>query len=357
MSYQQSEYMHDDPSMDVDSLPSLDGSNSNPPHRRSARFQPGPAARVIEHRVDGSCALLRPYILPACLVTALLIILSFARFTESTGPHVDHFGVQPSFEHAAAPRVPLRQQKHQRKSVGTILDVSCVGRTACSDVRIGAHQLVATKQKQSGQGLLEVSALGATDLLLDSTTDIQQDRQCIMDFAFYSKDKQLHTRGTASFYNEGQQHLLAVTTRENGRGRAVVMRKVLRIEGEHSDVLPASSRCLWSTLHFFPTPDDAEFKDFSAIALSPVNAIESHRQRVAISSSSSSKVWIGELDIQRWTWSSGQVYNLPADAQCNTRSCTLESLQWLSDDMLAYISFESQIEERTSRRVQILVVT
>ena len=356
MSYQQSEYIHDDPSMDVDSLPSLDGSSPHPPQRRVARALPGPAARVIDNRNDGKCALLRPYILPACLVTALLIILSFARFTESQGPHVDHFGVQPFYERAA-PHAPQRQQ-HQRKSVNSMQVVSCVDGSECATVHVVAHKLVTTRHASDNLMPFQVSALADADLASVSTTELHEENQCFMDFAFYSKQR-LDTHGSAGFYNNGQPHLLAVTTRENGRGRAVVMQKVLRDDNDVSDVVPASNRCMWSTLHFFQTPEDADFKDFTAVALSPVNALENHRQRVAISSSASSAVWIGELDIQRWTWSLGQIYDLPVNTQCQTASCTLASLQWLSNDMLACISstVDAQNSPRKTRSVQILVIS
>lgn len=83
----------------------------------------------------------------------------------------------------------------------------------------------------------------------------------------------------------------------------------------------------WKFSHTLKLPDDAEFEDYAAISL--------RDGRLALVSQASSRVWIGDVDVEggEIVEGSGSVYRFPTKGYCS-----VEGIAWLSDDALVMVS-------------------
>jgi hypothetical protein len=73
------------------------------------------------------------------------------------------------------------------------------------------------------------------------------------------------------------------------------------------------------------------FKDYADMALT--------RDRIAVVSQESSRVWIGRLRLGQWAIAGkGRVYNLPRTKKGKKRYFTVEGISWLSPRTLVAVS-------------------
>ena len=124
--------------------------------------------------------------------------------------------------------------------------------------------------------------------------------------------------GLAHVRHRGREHLYALReanapTSNGWRGRIDVFVR----NGNHG----------WKASHRISLPDDASFKDYSALAC--------RDHRIAIVSQESARLWVARLDArtQKLIRGSGTVYRFPGKNYLN-----VEGIDWLSADTLIAVS-------------------
>ena len=143
---------------------------------------------------------------------------------------------------------------------------------------------------------------------------------------FPLKKRNTGFEGLASVQWRGQHYLLALcegnkcrdshTKRKRGQGRIHVLE--LR-------------RGVWNSVARIKIPKDVAFKDYADMALD--------RDRIAVVSQESSRVWIGRLRLGQWTIAGkGRVYDLPRSKKGKKRYFTVEGISWLSPRTLIAVS-------------------
>lgn len=87
----------------------------------------------------------------------------------------------------------------------------------------------------------------------------------------------------------------------------------------------------WQSVALIELPPHLDFKDFSALSL--------RGDRLAVVSQKSCRLWIGRMRLDDWTVAGkGRVYDLPRTAMGKRLYCTVEGLDWLTDDTLVMVS-------------------
>jgi hypothetical protein len=123
--------------------------------------------------------------------------------------------------------------------------------------------------------------------------------------------------GLAHVRHHGREHLYALREANSrgtgGRGRI--------------DVYVRNGNGPWKTSHRISLPDEARFKDYSALAY--------HDNRIAIVSQESARLWVAQLDArtQKLFRGSGTLYRFPGKNYLN-----VEGIDWLSADTLIAVS-------------------
>ncbi len=143
---------------------------------------------------------------------------------------------------------------------------------------------------------------------------------------FPLKKRNTGFEGLASVQWRGQHYLLALcegnkcrdshTKRKRGQGRIHVLE--LR-------------RGVWKSVARLKIPKDVAFKDYADMALD--------RDRIAVVSQESSRVWVGRLRLGQWAIADkGRVYDLPRTKKGKKRYFTVEGIAWLSPRTLVAVS-------------------
>ena len=142
----------------------------------------------------------------------------------------------------------------------------------------------------------------------------RQLRQCMPLPGQFRKDNK-GFEGLAHVRHQGREHLLALREANSTGGRGRIDVYVRRASGA------------WRRSHRISLPDEARFKDYSALAY--------RDGRIAIVSQKSARLWVGQLDPrrQRLVRGSGTVYRFPGKNYLN-----VEGIDWLSADTLIAVS-------------------
>lgn len=132
--------------------------------------------------------------------------------------------------------------------------------------------------------------------------------------------------GLASVQWRGQHYLLALCEGNKCR-HSHTKRK--RRQGRIHVLEPR--RGVWKSVACIKIPKNVAFKDYADMALD--------RDRIAIVSQESSRVWIGRLRVGQWTIAGkGQVHELPRTKKGKKRYFTVEGISWLSPRTLVAVS-------------------
>ena len=131
--------------------------------------------------------------------------------------------------------------------------------------------------------------------------------------------------GLAHVRHNGREHLYAL--REANSGAAGGRGRI--------DVYVRRANGAWKASHRLTLPDQARFKDYSALAC--------RYNRIAIVSQESARLWVAQLDprTQRLVRGSGTVYRFP-----NKHYCNVEGVDWLSADTLIAVSDRRKKKEQ-----------
>ena len=116
--------------------------------------------------------------------------------------------------------------------------------------------------------------------------------------------------------------------KEVGNGRIVVMAR------QDVETSVAADGCLWKTVKVLELPKEAEFVDYSAIA------IHHSTKSVAVTSQENSQLWIGTLETgsdgefepDKAVFGEGKVYDFPRSGDsCEAIYCNVEGIHWISE--------------------------
>jgi hypothetical protein len=168
---------------------------------------------------------------------------------------------------------------------------------------------------------------GSTFCLVESVEDCDGELRGFV--AEYDRDGQLRqcARLPARFEkaNKGFEGLAHV--RHHGREHLYALREGNVRRRGRIDVYVRSAKDAWKQSHFLGLPDEAKFKDYSALAY--------RDGRLAIVSQESARLWVGRLDQQthKLIPGSGEVYRFPGK-----RYRTVEGIDWLSADTVIAVS-------------------
>jgi len=131
--------------------------------------------------------------------------------------------------------------------------------------------------------------------------------------------------GLAHLRRDGQEHLLALCEgnrcqggkrgEKPGNGRIQVFQR----EGDR-----------WNRVREIKLPKSVKFKDYAGMAI--VDG------QIAVVSQSSSRLWIGELDVTVWETSPGIVYDFPRTSAGKRKYGNVEGVCMLSDDCVVVVS-------------------
>jgi hypothetical protein len=124
--------------------------------------------------------------------------------------------------------------------------------------------------------------------------------------------------GLAHVRHQGREHLFALREANYRTSRG---------ERGRIDVYARSGKAAWKKSHSIELPEEARFKDYSALAY--------RDGRLAIVSQESARLWVGQLDPRTRTLirGSGAVYRFPGKHYRN-----VEGIDWLSEDTLIAVS-------------------
>lgn len=88
----------------------------------------------------------------------------------------------------------------------------------------------------------------------------------------------------------------------------------------------------WKLTGAIRLPDTLRFSDYSGLDISADNTL-------VVSSQTSSALWIGKLDADKWeTVGSGRVYTFPKGKKGQTLYCNVEGVSWISKNQLVVVS-------------------
>eukprot|EP00457_Paulinella_chromatophora_P006034 gb/GEZN01006052.1/.p1 GENE.gb/GEZN01006052.1/~~gb/GEZN01006052.1/.p1 ORF type:complete len:432 (-),score=54.96 gb/GEZN01006052.1/:372-1667(-) len=164
---------------------------------------------------------------------------------------------------------------------------------------------------------------------------------CPVEYSFDNGNKGFE--GVAHFVQGGEHYILGLCEgnhckggskgKEVGNGKLVLARRRLtkRPSAHPEDIL---TDCIWSFMYEIPIPPEADFIDYSDLALSDEG-------RVLIVSQESSKLWVGHLDttdINKLHLHKGNVYNFPRDDECRILYCNVEGIDWVTEHLVVAAS-------------------
>jgi hypothetical protein len=132
--------------------------------------------------------------------------------------------------------------------------------------------------------------------------------------------------GLCAVRSDGVDYLLALC--EGNEGRAGMRGSTPG--GGRIHVLRASGQT-WESIAQITLPSSLDFKDYSAVAL--------RENRLAVVSQKSARMWIGRLRLKDWTISGdGRTYDFPRNENGKRLYCTVEGVDWLSDNSFVMVS-------------------
>jgi hypothetical protein len=145
-----------------------------------------------------------------------------------------------------------------------------------------------------------------------------------IDFPFEERNRGFE--GLAAVRRRGQDYLLALC--EGNRCRAG--KEGRRPGGGRIQVLRRGG-ALWRPVATIELPRDLEFEDYSALAI--------RGERIAVVSQEASQLWLGTLRPGDWTVAgAGRCYDFPRTGKGKRLYCTVEGVDWLTDDTLVAVS-------------------
>jgi hypothetical protein len=132
--------------------------------------------------------------------------------------------------------------------------------------------------------------------------------------------------GLCAVRSNGVDYLLALC--EGNEGRAGVRGNTPG--GGRIHVLKKSGQ-VWQSIALIALPSSLDFKDYSAVAL--------RGDRLAVVSQKSARLWIGKVRVKDWTIrDDGRTYDFPRTEKGKRLYCTVEGVDWLSDNSFVMVS-------------------
>ena len=132
--------------------------------------------------------------------------------------------------------------------------------------------------------------------------------------------------GLSAVRSNGVDYLLALC--EGNEGRAGVRGNTPG--GGRIHVLRKGGQT-WESIAQITLPSSLDFKDYSALAL--------RGDRLVVVSQKSARLWIGKLRLKDWTIrGDGRSYDFPRNEQRKRLYCTVEGVDWLSDNTFVMVS-------------------
>jgi len=185
-----------------------------------------------------------------------------------------------------------------------------------------------------GAGFEDIAAdarLGSTFGLIESVEDFDGVLRGFI--AEYDRSGRLRhcSRLPATFQKANKGFEGLAHARHNGREYLYALREAnfRASNGRRGriDVYVRGAKRAWKQSHWIQLPDEARFKDYSALAF--------RSGQLAIVSQESARLWVGRLDQQTRTVipDSGVVYRFP-----RRRYGNVEGIDWLSEDTLIAVS-------------------
>jgi hypothetical protein len=132
--------------------------------------------------------------------------------------------------------------------------------------------------------------------------------------------------GLSAVRSNGVEYLLALC--EGNEGRAGVRGNTPG--GGRIHVLRKGGQT-WQSIAQIALPSSLDFKDYSALAL--------RGDRLVVVSQKSARMWIGKLRLKDWTIrGDGNTYDFPRNEYGKRLYCTVEGVDWLSDNTFVMVS-------------------
>ena len=132
--------------------------------------------------------------------------------------------------------------------------------------------------------------------------------------------------GLTAVRSNGADYLLALCEGNEGHGGI----RGRTPGGGRIHVLKRSGQ-VWQSVALIALPSSLDFKDYSAVAL--------RGDRLAIVSQKSARMWIGKLRVKDWTIrDDGHTYDFPRNEKGKRVYCTVEGVDWLSDNSFVMVS-------------------
>lgn len=160
----------------------------------------------------------------------------------------------------------------------------------------------------------------------DDTYDILQ--ECPVDFSFDAENKGFE--GGAYFAVGGERYMLGLCEgnhckggdkgKDAGNGMAILTRLTTD---------KTTGKCVWAFVKKVPLPAEADFVDYSDIAVyKDPNAGDV--LTVGVVSQENSALWIGTLDISKWEFGGpGSVVHFPRNSDCEPIYCNIEGISFI----------------------------
>jgi hypothetical protein len=184
-----------------------------------------------------------------------------------------------------------------------------------------------------GAGFEDVAAdrrSGSTFALIESVEDANGVLRGFV--AEYDRDRQLrHCTQLAGRFEKANKGFEGLAhARHRGREYLYALREAnWRSSGTRRGRIDVfvRTRGMWKESHRIALPKDAQFEDYSALAI--------HNDRIAVVSQQSARLWIGELDPKTQTVvrGSGALYRFPGKRYRN-----VEGIDWLTATSLIAVS-------------------
>lgn len=170
-------------------------------------------------------------------------------------------------------------------------------------------------------------------------------RTCKSDYIF--EDSNLGFEGAIRVKSGDKSYMLGLcesnhckggsAATDSGNGRVVVLERMIDEAN--------GGKCTYTTIKTIAIPAVADFRDYSAIAISKEGS------RIAITSQEDAKVFVGELDIARMEFvDGGDVFNFPRDNDCRVQYCNVEGVDFLNDHMIVTASDKMKSKGRQDFR-------
>mmetsp|Transcript_15477 Transcript_15477/g.12759 ORF Transcript_15477/g.12759 Transcript_15477/m.12759 type:complete len:271 (-) Transcript_15477:275-1087(-) len=154
--------------------------------------------------------------------------------------------------------------------------------------------------------------------------------ECSVDFDFDSENKGFE--GGLYFSMKGERYLLGLCEgngcesgkkgQDPGNGMAILTKRSVDKKG----------KCVWEFVKKLTVPPEADFVDYSDMAVYNPDHEASGALTVGIVSQESSAIWIGQLDTDAWEFvGPGTVMHFPRNDNCEIIYCNIEGISFLDE--------------------------